>query len=99
MRYSGQWIGLLMGLSLLGCTGSMEKMTSWMGVSEVELMRQMGQPDQMDSTPFGLVRVWYRNPEEPMGCRDEFTINQGVITGFASNCGVWGGFGVPTYRQ
>ena len=99
MRYLKNWIWLVLPLALLGCTGSFQKMTSWMGVSEVELMRQLGQPHRSSVTAYGHVHSWYRSAEEQLGCTDDFTINAGVITGFASNCGIWGGFGVPTYRQ
>lgn len=99
MRYVKTFILLVVPLALPGCTGSFQKMTSWMGVSEAELMRQLGQPHRSSVTPFGQVYSWYRNADDQLGCTDDFTIKGGLIRGFASNCGIWGGFGVPTYRQ
>jgi len=86
-------------LFLSGCAGSLEKMSSWMGVSQLQLEQQLGAPDRMHDAPYGQVQTWYRNPDEAMGCSDQFTINGGVVTGYASNCGIWGGFGAPTPRR
>ena len=90
----------LLGLILLysvGCSGTGERMSTWMGVEHSTLIDELGQPHRAYQGQFGLVHSWYRNPDDP-GCTDDFIVNSGVIISFASDCGVFGGWGVPTYR-
>lgn len=82
---------------LAGCTGSMTHMRSWMGVTEATLLETLGPAHRTHTTDRATQLAWYRDATERMGCLDTFTLKQGRIVGFASNCGIWGGFGVPRY--
>jgi len=84
-------------LSLGGCSGTGERMSTWMGVEHSTLVNELGQPHRAYQGQFGLVQSWYRNPDDP-GCSDDFIVNSGVVISFASDCGVFGGWGVPTYE-
>ena len=90
------WSLLVLGLS--GCSGTMERMSTWMGVEQNILIEQLGQPHRSYEGQFGLVQSYYRNRQEKFGCTDDFTLKDGVIIGFASDCGIFGGWLTPTYE-
>jgi hypothetical protein len=85
-------------LFLFGCSGRGEHMSTWMGVDHGTLINELGQPHRAYQGQFGLVQSWYRNTEDKIGCTDDFTVNNGVVTSFASDCGAFGGWRVPTYE-
>ena len=89
---------LLITLSITGCSGTLERMSSWMGVEREILTQELGSADRAYQSQFGSVYSWYRNDEDKTGCTDDFTLKGGVVIGFASNCGIFGGWGVPTYE-
>jgi len=67
-------------------------------ISSVFLTQELGSADRAYQSQFGSVYSWYRNDEDKTGCTDDFTLKGGVVIGFASNCGIFGGWGVPTYE-
>jgi hypothetical protein len=85
-------------LSLGGCSGTMERMSTWMGVENSTLIQELGQPDRAYQGQFGLVQSYYRNRQEKVGCTDDFILKDGVIISFASNCGIFGGWTAPVYE-
>jgi hypothetical protein len=91
------FLGLL-ALALVGCSGTMERMSTWMGVAHSELIQELGQPDRAYQGRFGLVHSWYRNRQEKVGCTDDFILKDGVVISFASNCGIFGGSTAPVHK-
>ena len=88
----------LMVLGLGGCSGTMERMSTWMGVGQSTLIQELGQPDRAYQGKIGLVHSWYRNRQDKVGCTDDFTLKDGMVIGFASNCGIFGGWTAPIYE-
>jgi hypothetical protein len=88
----------LLVLGLGGCSGTMERMSTWMGVEHNILIKELGQPHRSYEGQFGLVQSWYRNRQERDGCTDDFTLEDGLVISFASNCGVFGGWTAPVYE-
>ena len=86
-------------MALGGCSGTMEQMSTWMGVEHKTLIQELGQPDIAYQGRVGLVQSWYRNRQEKVGCTDTFTIKSGTVIGFASDCGIFGGWTSPTYKH
>jgi hypothetical protein len=91
------FLGLL-SIALGGCSGKMERMSTWMGVEHKTLIEELGKPDRSYQGQIGLVKSWYRNQQEKVGCTDDFTVKDGVVIGFASNCGIFGGWTAPVYE-
>jgi hypothetical protein len=89
---------LAITLAITGCSGSLERMSSWMGVEREILMQELGSADRVYQSQFGSVYSWYRNNEDQTGCTDDFTLKGDVVIGFASSCGIFGGWGVPVYE-
>ncbi len=85
-------------ITITGCSGTMERMSGWMGVDRSALLDQLGEPHEISQSQFGTVYSWYRNDEDKNGCTDQFTLRNHTIISFASNCGVFGGWGTPAYR-
>lgn len=83
-------------MQIVGCSGTFQKMDRWMGVSEGDLLKTLGPPILMQDMPRGIsMYTWYRNPDWNNSCHDIFHSRNSVIISYASNCGVWGGLGVP----
>jgi len=91
------FLGFL-ALALMGCSGTMERMSTWMGVEQSTLIQELGQPDRAYQGRFGLVHSWYRNRQEKVGCTDDFILKDGVVISFASNCGIFGGWTAPVHK-
>ena len=91
------FLGFL-SLALAGCSGTMERMSTWMGVAHSRLIQELGQPDRAYQGRFGLVHSWYRNRQEKVGCTDDFILKDGVVISFASNCGIFGGWKAPVHK-
>jgi hypothetical protein len=91
------FLGFL-ALALTGCSGTMERMSTWMGVAHSTLIQELGQPDRAYQGRFGLVHSWYRNRQEKDGCTDDFILKDGVVISFASNCGIFGGWTAPVHK-
>lgn len=89
---------LVITLGIAGCSGTLERMSSWMGVEREILMQELGSADRVYQSQFGSVYSWYRNDDDKTGCTDDFTLKGGVVIGFASSCGIFGGWGVPAYE-
>ena len=85
-------------LSLTGCSGTMERMSTWMGVQNSVLIEKLGKPHRSYEGQFGLVQSWYRDQENKIGCTDDFVLRNGVVISFASNCGIFGGWAAPVYE-
>ena len=90
-------LGLIFLFSV-GCSGTMERMSSWMGVKHKILIEELGQPHNSYEGQFGLVHSWYRNRQEKVGCTDDFILKDGVVISFASNCGIFGGWTAPVHK-
>ena len=86
-------------LTLTGCSGSGLKMSSWLGVSEQQLVNQLGVPHEIDEQQAQKNLVWFRYIEATPTCEDRFTIRNDRVTTYFSDCGIWGGFNGPVYQS
>ena len=85
---------LVLFLTLGGCTGTFERMDAWMGVEKESVVRSLGrQPDATGQDSLGEWMRWRRH--EDGACSDRFTFQNGKVVGYASDCGVWGGWSAP----
>ena len=79
---------------LVGCSGTYERMAAWIGISTgAVLMAFDRQPDATGQDALGNWMRWSR--QEDGGCSDRFTFQNDRVVGYASDCGIWGGFSVP----
>ena len=82
---------------LVGCVGSFQKMDRWMGVPESLLLSSLGSPASVEKTAGKSVKYsWDRHPQWDESCHDEFLVKHSVVVSYSSNCGLWGGAGVPS---
>ena len=86
---------------LSGCSGSLERMESWLGASREAVIETLGQPNAHLTTEFGHTLQFYRHQDKKgrVTCSDDFTFKNNVVTAYASNCGVWGGYFGPVFNQ
>lgn len=86
---------------LHGCSGSLERMESWMGVSREAVIKSLGHPNAHLKTEFGDLLKFHRHKDTKgrVTCSDDFTFTDNTVTGYASNCGVWGGYLAPVFNQ
>lgn len=81
-------------LTLSGCSGTVERMDAWMGVSKESALRSLGrQPDAVGQDNLGEWMLWRRHNDGP--CSDQFTFQNQKVVGYASDCGLWGGWSAP----
>ena len=79
---------------LIGCSGTYERMDAWMGTSKASVLLAFGrQPDATGQDALGDWVRWDRH--EDGGCSDRFSFQSDTVVGYASDCGIWGGFSVP----
>lgn len=87
---------ILLLIQIVGCSGTFHKMDRWMGVSEGDLLKTLGPPIFKQDKQKGIsMYSWDRNPDWNNSCRDIFHSRNNVIIGYTSDCGIWGGLGVP----
>lgn len=85
---------LVLLLSLSGCSGTFKRMHAWMGVGQESVLRSLGrQPDATGQDALGEWMRWSRHKDG--GCSDRFTFRDNRVVGYASDCGIWGGFSAP----
>ena len=85
---------LVVTLILGGCTGTFERMDAWMGISKESVVRSLGrQPDAVGQDTLGEWMRWRRHKDG--ACSDRFTFRDGRVVGYASDCGLWGGWSAP----
>jgi hypothetical protein len=88
---------ILTFLLLIGCVGSFQKMDRWMGVSESVLLSSLGVPTFVEKIASQALKYsWDRHPQWDESCHDEFLVKRSVVVSYSSNCGLWGGAGVPS---
>ena len=88
-------ITLFLASVLVGCSGTYERMAAWMGTSkEAVLMAFDRHPDATGQSALGDWVSW--NRQEDGACSDRFTFRADRVVGYASDCGIWGGFLAPT---
>lgn len=92
-------IGILVLLTLTGCAGTTEKMSTWMGVDESQLINHLGVPHARVASQFGETYVWNRYEDDDASCQDHFTVKDSIIVSYFSNCGLWAGYFAPVYRE
>ena len=82
---------------LIGCVGSFQKMDRWMGVPESVLLSSLGAPAfAKKMADQSLKYSWNRHPQWDESCHDEFLVKSSAVVSYSSNCGLWGGAGVPS---
>ena len=82
---------------LVGCVGSFQKMDRWMGVPESILLSSLGAPTFAEKMSDQSQKYsWDRHSQWDQSCYDEFLVKRSVVVSFSSNCGLWGGAGVPS---
>ena len=87
-------VTLFLASMLVGCSGTYERMAAWIGTSKGAVLIAFGrQPDAIGQDPLGNWMRWSR--QEDGGCSDRFTFQDDRVVGYASDCGIWGGFSVP----
>ncbi len=91
-------LAILVLMTLMGCAGTTENMRTWMGVSQSELVEQLGLPHAREVSQFGTTFVWDRYEDEAASCQDQFTVKNNVVISYFSNCGLWAGYFAPVYR-
>ncbi len=85
---------LVVLLILGGCTGTFERMDAWMGISQESVVRSLGrQPDAVGQDSLGEWMLWRRHKDGE--CSDRFTFRNERVVGYASDCGLWGGWSAP----
>jgi hypothetical protein len=85
---------LVVSLILGGCTGTFERMDAWMGISKESVVRSLGrQPDAVGQDALGEWMRWRRQKDG--ACSDRFTFRDERVVGYASDCGLWGGWSAP----
>jgi hypothetical protein len=85
---------LVLFLTLGGCTGTFERMDAWMGVEKESVVRSLGrQPDATGQDSLGEWMRWQRQVDGD--CADRFTFRNERVVGYASDCGLWGGWSAP----
>ena len=85
---------LVVSLILGGCTGTFERMDAWMGISKESVVRSLGrQPEAVGQDTLGEWMRWRRHKDG--ACSDRFTFRDGRVVGYASDCGLWGGWSAP----
>ena len=85
---------LILFLTLCGCTGTFERMDAWMGVQKESVIRNFSQqPDAVGQDTLGEWMRWRRH--EDGACSDRFTFRNERVVGYASDCGLWGGWSAP----
>jgi hypothetical protein len=85
---------LVVSLILGGCTGTFERMDAWMGISKESVFRSLGrQPDAVGQDTLGEWMRWQRQKDG--ACSDRFTFRNERVVGYASDCGLWGGWSAP----
>ena len=84
-------------LFLIGCVGSFQKMDRWMGVPESVLLSSLGAPTFVEKMAGQALKYyWDRHPQWDESCYDKFIVKRSVVVSYSSNCGLWGGAGVPS---
>ena len=85
---------LVLFLTLSGCSGTFKRMDAWMGVSQESVVRSLNRlPDATGQDSLGEWMRWRRH--EDGACSDRFTFQNGQVIGYASDCGLWGGWSAP----
>ena len=85
---------LVVSLILGGCAGTFERMDAWMGISQESVVRSLGrQPEAVGQDTLGEWMLWRRHKDG--ACSDRFTFRDGRVVGYASDCGLWGGWSAP----
>jgi hypothetical protein len=85
---------LFLACALVGCSGTYERMAAWMGASKGAVLTAFDRhPDATGRTALGNWMRWSR--QEDRGCSDRFTFRDDRVVGYASDCGIWGGFSAP----
>ena len=68
-----------------------------MGVSESVLLSSLGVPTFVEKVASQALKYsWDRHPQWDESCHDEFLVKRSVVVSYSSNCGLWGGAGVPS---
>ena len=87
-------ITLLLASMLVGCSGTYERMAAWIGTSKGAVLVAFDRrPDATGQDALGNWMRWSR--QEDGGCSDRFTFQGDRVVGYASDCGIWGGFSAP----
>ena len=85
---------LVLFLILSGCSGTFKRMDAWMGVGQESVVQSLGrQPDATGQDALGDWMRWRRHADGP--CSDRLTFQNGKVVGYASDCGLWGGWFAP----
>ena len=88
------FITLLLASVLGGCSGTYERMNAWMGASKGAVLAAFDRhPDATGQNALGDWMRWSRHRDG--GCSDRFTFQGDKVVGYASDCGIWGGFSMP----
>lgn len=85
---------------LTGCSGTRDRMEDWMGVNRSSVLIALGEPDVVYKTKYGDVLQFYRRKDDQGRdtCNDKFTLKNNIVTSYASDCGLWGGFSGPRIK-
>lgn len=87
-------IFLILLTTLGGCSGTFERMDAWMGVGRESVLNSFGRPpDRIGRDRLGEWMRWRRY--EDGICSDRFTFQNERVVGYASDCGLWGGWSAP----
>ena len=87
-------VTLFLASMLVGCSGTYERMAAWIGTSKGAVLAAFDRrPDATGQDALGNWMRWSR--QEDGGCSDRFTFHDNRVVGYASDCGIWGGFSAP----
>ena len=87
-------VTLSLASMLVGCSATYERMAAWIGTSKGAVLTAFDRrPDETGQDALGNWMRWSR--QEDGGCSDRFTFHDDRVVGYASDCGIWGGFSAP----